>query len=1563
MFQRLKNAVSSAFEEKSSFPPSVPLHIPQGSTKQLVPSIATRHGQRSAPTIVACDSQIGLIASIVSGDQLVIYELRGQNDLDRSVIPIREDQTWIQAAFIPGTGLLALLSEPLLLLVDVDRALRAGCSDEAVCVSLYIRPSSTRATCMSVLTGTSLIAIGASDSKIRFAKFCGLSTENANNSRSSSSDMRLLMWSQYTADLFAFLKQENTPVFRAQSIDGDTVGDSSYIGPEECSVVCCEQYPNDPNALVAVLTNTMGITKFYAVENRLSAFFLLPVQYQQEPICACAVTPGGGFVVGQQRQRLCVWNEQSAKKKDRTVPTHFIVDLPFGSSVSREINTGFQHPQACGLWLAASEVPSATGKSPSSASLTALFVTPDLAANAICEVRFNCDTKTTEAIHEHPMEWTGEDADRRRAAGLQDDTSQVFYSMSPWTRSPWKAAWNLREDLATMLACTSRGLVVMSLGFGRPCRLTPIRFLPCLEVVDELSSSASSSSRSAFIQERLSFAQHVAPKSTCLPYCVALKQLNVFGKPLHVLQQRELYPDLRKEMNDFFGFRYHDSSVEGMVCVGPMFDVCAPVAVPPHIPQEYKGQLPRGWSRKGTRLHVVQALGTHNSSIRSLKVAVYTTPLTEESDSDNIQSVASLCLVCALIDVVQKRVISFTEAQVSLLPKEGRSQFADDINEVRVLCGSWQRSAVVMGGGGDPSAQMLSSQNNSFDDCSATMEQHGAVVFGHVATSISVVVVLRDGSYAFQNVTGDHRRQGAAPLIGPVVLLPSILFPASDAIHSFACVLGSLEKPVKISTAAHADPNSTNSTNASQPLPTVAYRQEPTLFLLGCTHRGNMMLIDVGRLQVLGMKPFVPSPAPYPSSTATPPSSSSHVVETATARLASTGNVNSFMPPPLIPKTIFPWNTAMPLSSIVQLPHNISIEVNITGLLHHTNDECIFDTTVGFSSVGCGDMKGSNTAPLEIVFSIRSFVPAPVAASAPPAVATTAVVAEDTQYCAVSTSAEEPVVGVVVETHSDVQSANVQSADVAQEDSSTKTVDDVTKSAPLIFLFTWEIMSWGEVVSAKQTAQLPNLDALPTSATASCVFTCDGRFWKASCRVEGDNCVEDRCVVESRGVNEGGSIAAPPSAFVNSPIASCSASITGADLVCVEVHSMPSGLAVCSFADMSELKSTAHKKSDETLKGAPVVVQLNPQQIIVYDDASILVNAVVPPLGPPKKDGKKSSTSGGGPLVTAGSSVIQLPEGHVIAQWILRSIVRRGRQAFVLVLISETEAEPGSLLLRVFDVTNIASLIADPVTLPLVFPFQEQDAAVRCDSEVFIVNDELHVYCFLQHRSSRVLETIHVLYSDAPEASISSVPAAIVATGTKGKAAPIAIAVQPSAVWPVSRGLPRRAARGSLCPHHVRTPLHLLPPAPSNASATQKEQGFFKRLIVSSRETLLEKLEALCSPTVKETYEDMLDRIIAPAEKKLGIDRKPPASAADERRRQLLGEKYSEQQHAGGRAGGTKNSMDETKQLMNENMQLLQERGDKIDRVENKSEMLANETAQFAELCRQLKEKERSRWF
>lgn len=1506
MFQRIKNAVSSAFEEKSLLPPPLPLEPTRkkatsgsdssaaaGKHRTFVPSIISRHGQRAFPSLVACDSQLGLIASIVCGDHLIVYELRS-SDMGRFVIPIREDQTWHQAEFIVGTGLLLILSDSLLMLVDVDRALRSGCSEDGVSTSLFIRPSSAHATCMSVLTGTSLIAVGCSDAKVRFAKFCGLSSDTA--------DKRLFQWSQHTADLFVFLSQDNTPVFcdRPEPASPDVsspTGSEGGFDPEDgYEIVCCEQYPNDPNALVAVMMRTIGITKFYAVENRLSAFFVLPVELQAEPIVACAVTPGGGFVLGLQRQRICIWNEQSAKRKDRTVPVHFVVDLPFAALVgtlrtseedpSLHLNT-MARVRSCGLWLATTDSlsPGVKGHVPSSSSLTAVFVSPE-SASAICEVRLNCEAKIVEAIQEHAATNV-----ELATSNHEHPTALSFLSLRPWVSSPWMASWSASQDFTTFVACADHtGLVVLSLASGTKgssglCQATPIRYLAALP--------PTSTNSGTLLMDGASIT-NVAPPTSCetgrqLPAARVLQLLPVRGRPLHVLQQRQLYPELRREIDKFIGLRTHAVGSPS-VCIGPMFDVCAPVTTQRFPLSAYRGCKPTGWNHilEPLTVSVFDPLWT---VARSLKVVVYTTSAVggeeEEEDMVSSQMLTARLLVCAVVDEEERQVVTFSESNINIMPQEGlHDSSVPDIKEVRILYGSWRQQCPDSPPASAPEERCMTNAALSGDDAYGTSGPR--TMFVKDESTLSAVVQLCDGSFVFQNLA---RSRSVEP---PSVVLPAILFPASDPIVSFECVTGLMERQVKQS--PHVDP--------AQPLSAPAFRTEMTLFLFGLTRKMHIVLIDISRMQVLGMRPVLPSPSSNSGVTSPLPMDVGSLLS-----LRTTGVVSA--PPPLIPRTIFPWNKPLAHNAVFRLPRNVAVEINVAALTSVVGSPVYLAGGVTFAAPA-----GSGGSPLTIAFDIRS------------------ITARDEP-------AEQNETDALVENNRDNRISE------EGEGAAQASLDDPSKAESIVF--SWEVSSHGALlVPRRSTTVCAVASQLPSCATACMVFVAaeraDGRgsLWTASCRIEGDNCLSE-CLSSTDECS------GPMGLVVGEPlVGSCNVQLNGGNPVCVEVQSKPSGLTVCSFTDM-KAPPTTFASASNSLTVVPVVVQLSPQMLIAYEDASLLINAVAPP--PPKKD-KKSSNPSISSLGSVGTAMVQLPQGQNIACWALRRIFLREQTLDVLMVVSLLRSS-GRYTLHMFSVGTSNPLpIIDPVALPQVFPFHAQldegecpPTSVRYDCDVVVVNEEVHVYCFMQHGLKNAWEAVHILLGEVSEA------------------APLQGTHQIATTWPLSRGLPCTHPPGSLCPHHVRTPAHLLPPAPSNATATQKEQGFFKRLIVSSRETQLEKLEALCALTAKETYEDMLDRIIAPAEKKLGLDRKADVSDAEQRRRELLGAKYNDAKHSGAARGGTKGAMDETRQQMNENLQLLHERGDKIDKVQSKSEMLADETAEFAKLCKQLKEKQRSRWF
>ena len=142
-----------------------------------------------------------------------------------------------------------------------------------------------------------------------------------------------------------------------------------------------------------------------------------------------------------------------------------------------------------------------------------------------------------------------------------------------------------------------------------------------------------------------------------------------------------------------------------------------------------------------------------------------------------------------------------------------------------------------------------------------------------------------------------------------------------------------------------------------------------------------------------------------------------------------------------------------------------------------------------------------------------------------------------------------------------------------------------------------------------------------------------------------------------------------------------------------------------------------------------------------------------------------------------------------------------------------------------------------------------------------------------------------------------------------------------------------------------------VPPPPSNLSATQKEQGFFKRLITSGYTDQLDRVEKSALTACEEAD---FGAFFAAAET-AALRNATPA----ERRALLLRNGGG----GGGSGGGPMGGINETKEVMNENLRLLSERGEKIDRLRLKTREMHEEAATFADLSAQLKAKAKRSWF
>lgn len=420
MFKKLRNAVSSVFDGKEEGPkwrlPPDNVDYNNSSSSEWYVAVDSRSSPTRAPTLVACDVAVGVVASVAPGENLTITTRNGH----RYSLPIRKDEEWTHIDFIAGTdGCLLLLSRRVLLQVQLTADALNGDDGGK---SLFLFPTTrAEATCLSVFVGTTYCAVGTSNGSILFAKFADFSP--ADGKRCHDDGLR---WCEFCADAYQFVDSE-LPAVVIRGVEGDK---SSY------EVRSCVQYSNDPNAFLAVVANIAGVVKFYILEKRLSAFFCVPVEEVASGECVlgpCAVTPGGGYVAAMdtKRFRIFVWNEQNNKRKDRTTPSHFVFDVPSSTTVRDLPSTRLPTLR---LWLL---------QGSNSKIITAAFLNP-LSLCDVCKVEVDCDTKQIVSFVEYAL---------NRSTTLTSVTPCIL-------TSPWSGSW-LSSDLDVFFGCSPIEGVVM----------------------------------------------------------------------------------------------------------------------------------------------------------------------------------------------------------------------------------------------------------------------------------------------------------------------------------------------------------------------------------------------------------------------------------------------------------------------------------------------------------------------------------------------------------------------------------------------------------------------------------------------------------------------------------------------------------------------------------------------------------------------------------------------------------------------------------------------------------------------------------------------------------------------------------------------------------------------------------------------------------------------------------------------------------------------------------------------------------------------------------------------
>jgi hypothetical protein len=137
---------------------------------------------------------------------------------------------------------------------------------------------------------------------------------------------------------------------------------------------------------------------------------------------------------------------------------------------------------------------------------------------------------------------------------------------------------------------------------------------------------------------------------------------------------------------------------------------------------------------------------------------------------------------------------------------------------------------------------------------------------------------------------------------------------------------------------------------------------------------------------------------------------------------------------------------------------------------------------------------------------------------------------------------------------------------------------------------------------------------------------------------------------------------------------------------------------------------------------------------------------------------------------------------------------------------------------------------------------------------------QLHVYA-MSGGSTAALS--HLVFERIDNATIASVtPAEAPAASRSLVSSAFWYAVQSSRkLRPFDKYGQQLAARKQPS-EGCRRLLDQLPPKPSNLTSTQQEQGFFKRLVTSSFDDQLVKVEQALLPTTAQTFEDLTDRIL-----------------------------------------------------------------------------------------------------
>ena len=1563
MFQKLKEKFSDALVGGGK--PATPFLVGSSSSSsnnassspaelQLAAEFSTAVSFRKA-TLCVYEPVAKVLLFVGDGQPLVVVG----KDSCCEVIPVREDEHWLSMIAVSGTTTCLLLSQRLIQFADY------GDLDAQLCVwgnstsnktsrtntfALYAKPGNLFTT-MHVPAGFLHGLVGsASGGHIRYfsiksAEFC-------------------------VFDICATeLLQEMSPKTK---LAGSGYSDGGNDGNNnDDAVVAIASYPSDPNAFLAVTTQSRGVLKWYVLEKRLSAYFVLPDEpattqaSSNAPVTKsaelghCGVTRGGGFVIAftVDGTTAYIWNEKSGKRKDRRVPLHFKIDLMATSSCDHSLaDTPPSASQR--LWVLQDRRPvPAKGSSASSSASPAtdedvfVFLKPD--GRGVAIVRCSCDNKALGSINEYPFGPT-------RSEGFQEGGRVL--SASPVFASPWPADQYADECLRLCCAVEQDGVALLQL--HSQLQIFTKRLLSPL-------TFHTSGDEGMLLEDDAAAARGGG--------CCAILRTNGFS----LLLGEGGSGGGTRSAND--SSSASASSWAGLfqgskACVSPFNDGYSSLT-----PQDGGGLLMQALGGKHHPQSVTRLMPVGNAACqlpRPTDCADTTSPLWNEWFKE--QPAAAPCADFYIPFGIYGRML--------LVVRQRRHVITISLLDVLQDCHVhiWQTTTEMIGlGGGNtllPSSSLEESESTnmpvitqaviiygSFEcprdsNLSSSLASAPARVFVE-GKGVSVLFRWSSGDVTISGLGTSTRQQqddsmpaalgtdhddqqetaqdelaaAASPSIRTIVF-PSFLFPSQSTASDCEFLVSNI--PVK------EGPAGANSKVVPASLRRVA-------LLVVAMSDGSVVLVDAETGSLVACKRQSSNQTRSATSGA-PPSQQQKKREAAGVVMPMSVACGSWSTAASIQQGLMTQSLA-DLSGKKRI-HRLGSGRYYTHLLMH-----------------------SGLDPLLIPRQVALVVPLCfVAGTSPPEAASGG---DSPQHDERTCTERQKVLHIIIR--------NIFGAPIL---ALRYEVDE--HRAHYYSLECW--FSSATAQSSLQPSSSPLCKFIPSSATSETMhhlrlehddeesvtrgYLVDGKgsskLLHEFSTLGGEDSVGSITTSSSTSARKSLRVGSIDVEFVDEAYAaSSSVSVVVEDLSDRDGH---------PIASIQLRPTTAAPPLATSVHYAETLIHLHENRLCHYDvkelasgpspnipaplrcvnvcdssaapvDQYVVSSLVSPrplqvvniPCPPPPELVVRLSLSDGDMLSDADEELTSCIDRSYFASSTSKILLVVAKDSIPATAPPTLVDDAALLLVLGLDSMQLA---LPPIALPV--PTVEQLASIE-------MCGQLHMYVTGHNNSSLTHLVLDKAATTAQEIAASTNSKSLQATSASFHCSwytvPGTRKLRPFGKYgEYANGRGGDSSAAAVSSWSCMRLLRQLPPKPNNLASTQQEQGFFKRLVTASFDDQLMKVEQVLKPTLQVTFEDLTERIMLMAPPSAAVDTRSKA----QRERDALLQNNKHLRGSERRGGGNVHSdVNEVKNAMSENQILLQERGEKIDRVQTKSQELANETQQFAELCKQLKEKQRSSWF